>query len=814
MSELSFSVMCLNVDVQTKNHEIIIKYLKDENCDLYFLQEVKSIKIIPCYKDKLANIYDVIYLKENQKSGSAGSHPCSCLFYNKYKFTVIKEDEILYALDEDSYTDHKKPEILKEFEEKLIHGDHDSLKKRASLAILQCNSSDTSGVWSPRIIVVSYHGPRYSLSDDVIQSNATQLFTALDYLGQATGCPVLIAGDFNCDLLKMKVNTIGFIVPSYNPTIHRLRVQSVHNDCIDFFAYKNYAGCTEIEVVDVSANLVIKDDNDSIVRVTGAGQYHKYESSVFSILMNTDNKCKVSDHDPLRATLTVKRVLPTLTISYYNINNNQNAVDYINHISDLVIVNNIATPKKLNGMERMWLDYKAAVFYNGFKLEVSKCDVPISYLNLCYDNLKIFFTLIHKDVTEDEINKLNKLTAGCNAVIVMGDFNSTKLPGASKNLPLVIQQCESPHDEFFIAYMNGTLLTTGVVTPLRLLCIHSTIKTIHKIDKTDFSIIEDVTLPHHQALLNFGSSITLPHHHFQINVLYFNMEFKDTSKMSISSYFTGLNPKPDLFILQDTAQKFRTEIEVILGIDKLTHNTCCESTIVYNSNLFQLITELEFVYSQPSSSQDIPADNNNNKITACIFKCLKIVGNPEVIVASFYNFTDKRCFNLFCKIYPTHPILIAGGFNVELDTLKNDNNNFRFEVMECEPTILKILQKKVICRDSFAYKSSAKSHIKLEDVHAETIPYQDIRTTIKNCINYDKGVDDCLPDVKIEHDPIRAKLTILEVTESPALQDLSTSGEHKASSTITSSNSITSQKATQKLSKTDEQNEHTDMSDT
>lgn len=142
MSELSFSLLCFNVNKQSDNN-YIIEYLKNQNCDLYFLQEVKTNKIKPtyecidCYKDKLTFQYDVIYLKEDQKSGSAGSHPCNCLFYNKSKFEVVKDTrQLWYALHEPEYTDEKKPEILKEFEAKLIHGGHNKLKKRASLAML------------------------------------------------------------------------------------------------------------------------------------------------------------------------------------------------------------------------------------------------------------------------------------------------------------------------------------------------------------------------------------------------------------------------------------------------------------------------------------------------------------------------------------------------------------------------------------------------------------------------------------------------------------------------------------------------------
>ena len=360
MSELSFSILCFNINRHHDNQSII-DYLSSGKFHLCFLQEVPNSEVRThknspksYYRGILQTYgYDAIYLQEGQMSASSASQPCNCLLYKKSEFSVVKIDEKQYALDKDACIDEMKPDILKEFEAKLTHGGHDKLEKRACLVMLQYIGSGSSA-WNPRIIVVSIYNP-YKVTNDLVQSNPTQLFSALDYLGQITGCPVLVAGDFNCELLKMKVNTRGFIVPSYNPTIHR-----VHKSRIDFFAYKNYVGCTEIELDNVHADLVLKDD--CLVKGNG-GQYyldHKYAGEWSSILQDIDSK--VSDHDPLRATLTVKpvHVLPTLTISYYNVNNNQNATDYlakINHTSDFVILNNIdieatlATEIKLSSLQ-------------------------------------------------------------------------------------------------------------------------------------------------------------------------------------------------------------------------------------------------------------------------------------------------------------------------------------------------------------------------------------------------------------------------------------------------------------------------------
>lgn len=123
----------------------------------------------------------------------------------------------------------------------------------------------------------------------------------------------LVAGDFNCELPEMYYN--GFTTLHYNPIIWR-----AGKSCIDHFAHKNYSESTKIVVNDVSANLVlplehcpVRGTNDSILEQIGT----------------------MSDHDPVRATMTVT-LLPltlsipqTLSISCCNMNFVQNAADYL-----------------------------------------------------------------------------------------------------------------------------------------------------------------------------------------------------------------------------------------------------------------------------------------------------------------------------------------------------------------------------------------------------------------------------------------------------------------------------------------------------
>ena len=121
------------------------------------------------------------------------------------------------------------------------------------------------------------------------------------------------------------------------------------------------------------------------------------------------------------------------------------------------------------------------------------------------------------------------------------------------------------------------------------------------------------------------------------------------------------------------------------------------------------------------------------------------------------------------RIIPYHfkdrPILIAGGFNAELDKLKSED----FEVPQCDPTLPRVLNlactnSKQICTDNFAYRSSTNIAITLKDVHAEpVVPCPGLVTGSQYNIDYDQGIRK-LPKVIGNHDPVRAKLTIRTLT--------------------------------------------------
>ena len=268
--------------------------------------------------------------------------PYNYIIYNDSKFEVIHDDTF--------------PKTFDSSLEKL------GLANRARLAVLQYIGSD-SALWYPRIVVVSFHNHFHKLPDNEIQSYATKFFSALNDLGEVTGCPVLVGGDFNCELLNLKakeandkkIYTQNFTIPKYDPTMHRALIgKGRSNPCIDFLAYKNYSdtsGCTEIELDNVHAEIVLPRGACLVKGTDGQCHLDYKEHKYITNRGKADSSStlkelhSLSNHDPLRATLNIKFKNPQKFImSYYNVNNDQNVIKrFINytHVHDLYIFHDI-----------------------------------------------------------------------------------------------------------------------------------------------------------------------------------------------------------------------------------------------------------------------------------------------------------------------------------------------------------------------------------------------------------------------------------------------------------------------------------------
>jgi len=141
-----------------------------------------------------------------------------------------------------------------------------------------------------KFIAASLH----NLNKKEYSINMAELFLQLLALvGNTTGYPIVLAGDFNANLHKScEVTKLGFTLPEYKPTIHRLNRKSPIDVTIDFFLYRPGKDGSAV-LSNVKAEVACSDvaDKRGIVDDKKMEELHK-----------------VSNHDPLRAILLLSSV--------------------------------------------------------------------------------------------------------------------------------------------------------------------------------------------------------------------------------------------------------------------------------------------------------------------------------------------------------------------------------------------------------------------------------------------------------------------------------------------------------------------------
>ena len=249
-----------------------------------------------------------------------------------------------------------------------------------------------------------------------------------------------------------------------------------------------------------------------------------------------------------------------------------------------------------------------------------------------------------------------------------------------------------------------------------------------------------------------------------INLLYLNMDGADYG--NVWSYLTNLSQKPDLYIFLQLNEILGENLIGQLGATyEMKPHKKSGSTIVYNKNLFRVVDGPEKICNRPIIVWRIKHD--------------RIVGNPEIIVAAFCNSSleIQKCLIDKCLIdkYSQYPMLIAGGFNEELQKLLEETPGF--QVPKCGVTIPRKLKVEHKLLDNYhtdfiAYRpssctpsssgsasSSSTVNIKLEDVHSEPCPGLVTGSNGYN-IAYNQLIHNLLMIKMAKHDPVRAKLTV------------------------------------------------------
>jgi len=257
-----------------KRKDIVSNYLAAQPADILFLQEVQWVPTnLRSHLKGLGGHYDLVHFAQEY----ANCYNCIIFDVGRFEATTAELkaplDDCFKLLDKENSWEKKG---FRSSQEKLM-------RNRMCVIILQ-----DRGMSNSKFIAASLHNMK---NKDSLRM--AELFCKLlALLGDRTGYPIILAGDFNANIHKSsEVVQLGFTIPDYKPTSHRLYHKSPIDVTIDFFLFRlSRYGSTVFSLVNVKAELACNDVIDS-----KGGIDHK----------KMDELHKVSNHDPLRAVLQV-----------------------------------------------------------------------------------------------------------------------------------------------------------------------------------------------------------------------------------------------------------------------------------------------------------------------------------------------------------------------------------------------------------------------------------------------------------------------------------------------------------------------------
>ena len=753
----TISLLCWNVQkLKHDSSEKIINYLRESKADLCFLQEVAIANArtrMERAKSELRLLLkdDIYGIAPFQEAGQI-TPAWNFLLYKNDLFEVCKLPHSPAAYR--SFAEYNKDN-----------------GKRVCIGILQCVDIPQE----PKIIIASCHLPR---KEGKTTDNASKLFANLDELRQKTGYPVIVAGDFNCDIRPTK--TTGdrvvlkcFEVPTYNPTIHRVLFSGNKSTCIDFFSYKN---CDDVDrsvrvrVDNVCAEL-IRPSRDAAHLVScnnGQVNFLQYQQYI------SEEKSKsalhqihaISDHDPLKATLTIEVAPPSLVLcSYYRMDGGEQEL-ITGYFDKLHSSPNLSLYRENSNISMANLESNSIPSDNIKIVCVHMhTDDPLRYLvwSVKYKSnasniAEIFVALIQKELVNPsrEVNKedINTLFTflGKNylpfcATVVAGDINIYKFleedPSITGkfNVPrynptmhsLVHGGIYNDHISFF-AFQNSSnrkavkISLSNVHAEMIAPCPPNHLTTQNEQPRFNYYLCHKeldkihAASPYDPLLATITFGVTPSFH-----ILY--SDLKNSKLDEMCQYFSGLNPKPDLciykgfneFTMQQLCRGFET-------VDKQ-----CQHLIAYDSSKFAY--KKYFKLNAPWDSY----------VGIHFLQCLGVARNPLFILVTYVDcYKDKiknieEVLNYFSEqqedIYKC-PVYIAGQFNV--DVYKETTlNRHGFEVPMYAPTVYNVLHQGCKCPNYFAYKNPTNvqnsAAITVSNVVAEMIvPIPGLVTGLSN----------------------------------------------------------------------------------
>jgi len=251
--------------------DTVSSYLAAQPADILFLQEVQWVPTkLPSHLKGLGGHHNLAHYVQEYAS-------CyNCVIFNTRRFEAATAelkaplDDCFKQLDKENAWEKKG---FRSSQEKLM-------RNRMCVVILQDRGMNNS-----KFIAASLHNMKNKGS-----LKMAELFCKLlALLGDRTGYPIILAGDFNANIHKSpEVVQLGFTIPDYKPTPHRLYHKSPIDVTIDFFLFRpSRDGSTVFSLVNIKAEVACNDVTDS------------------KDLKKMDELHKVSNHDPLRAVLQV-----------------------------------------------------------------------------------------------------------------------------------------------------------------------------------------------------------------------------------------------------------------------------------------------------------------------------------------------------------------------------------------------------------------------------------------------------------------------------------------------------------------------------
>ena len=734
---LTISLLCWNVHrLNHESYEKILNYLHKSEADLCFLQEVTITETRTRCTRAFYNLLDEIDYNITcfQEAGSPRYAPWNFLMYNNRVFNVQRVDELRGpAADACRNLNHV-------------------CSRRVCIAILKCvGRYPLSGIIIASCHLPVHHGER--------TENATNLFARLDELRRITGYPVIVAGDFNCDI-RPTTTTAGvdlkcFEVPAYDPTIHREMFSGKNHACIDFFAYKN---CNDIDrsvrikIYNVCAELLQPSDDalHLVSRKNDQFNFVQYEHFIRKENSKLHQIHHISDHDPITATLSIEiNSTPSFELCSYHREKSFEQEPLISKyfkklysFPSLVIDSHNFSAKLKSGGSCINFKVKdttstvhTSLPYKVWKLEYSTNALnSVEYFVVLIQHMHT--SLVEKIQLEVLFDELGKLLSSC-AVLVVGHFNIYKFLQEDPNITgpfnvphynptmhsLVYGGKDNDHISFF-AYQNSSnenavkISLSNVHAEMIASCPPNHLTTQNKEPCFNYYLCHEelakihTASPYDPLLATITIGVTP-----SFWILYSDIKCSKLDDMC--QYFNGLNAKPDLCIFKGSPPSSYKATVQQLCYDYTTIDHGHQHVIAYDST--------KFAYER--------FENHWNQlgIHIHIFRCRSVARNPRFIVATYmvqcsleHSIKIRNVENFFqiCSGLVDKyecPVYIAGKLYVDMYK-ETDLNKHGFDVPMYAPTMYNMIHRDCKCPNYFAYKNPTNgAAITVSDLVAEMI---------------------------------------------------------------------------------------------